>query len=192
MAFWNRKKKISKLDDEICMEEMNEQLFRDLMQDVAIEMVETRVIKEPALKFFYNDHHILQGMVLLHTTHPQYVAIRKDNLFNYLFVCGMHALGAGIYVSILQPKLGKTIEDFGIPELERIARDFEMTDSYELGLAQLGISLDSPKKKVFDQIIMTGVFKLLHMGDKEAIAQGNIWAMMLVLYNAGITIAYRK
>ena len=82
-------------------------ISKTLIQDVTLQMVSMRVISDPMMKFLYDDKGILDRLFHEHTTDKEFLAIKQQSEFNYLFVCGMHAFGAGIFVTAMQPKLEK-------------------------------------------------------------------------------------
>lgn len=173
------------------MEVMNNSLFRDITQEVAIAMKSYGIVQQPALQFFNDDGDILQGLVLQHTSNPQLLAFKSQDIGTYLFICGMHAFGAGVYVTLQQSKFQKPVNEFTTAEKMQIANDFDRTDSYELALNTLGIPLDSKNKQVIDHIIMVARDTALKAVGREVAKQGNIWAYMQVLFNAGITMVLR-
>ena len=180
--FWNRKKQ-KEIDSST--------LFRDMTQDVIMEMISMRIIKSPELKFFGDDKGILEGLVQNHTTGQEILALKQQSAFNYLFVCGMHAFGAGVYVTLFQTKVKKPITEFGQQELGSLALAFSQTDAYELALLSLGLNANSNNKKVFDKIIMTAINSATKYAGNNATHPDTIKQLMQVLFNAGITVVMR-
>ncbi len=172
-------------------DKMNQSLFKGITKDVALAMCNAKIVPQPFLKFLRDDGGFLEGLVSQHTSDIQMKMLLNQDLDTYLFVCGMHAFGAGIYVAVQQNKLNKAITEFTGPERMQIARAFEQTDSYELGLGMIGIGLDSRNKQVTDYIIMTGKDAVLASSGRNASRKENIWAYMQVMFNAGITMALR-
>lgn len=166
-------------------------LFRDITQDVVTNMMSMRIIKTPELKFFFDDKGILEGLIQEHTTQEEVLDLKKQSDFTYMFVCGMHAFGAGAYVTIYQTKAQKPVSDFGQQELRKIALSFSMTDSYELALSAMGLDANSNNKKVFDKIIMDAIKLVMNSAGNNATSPDAIRQLMKVLYNAGITVVMR-
>ena len=169
--------------------QQNTQLFRDLTQDIGILLFKMGVVQQPSVRFFQNDGGILQGMFVQHTTNPRILALKSMQGDTYLKVCGMHALGGGMYVTHMQSQFKKSVENFNTQELQSIATDWQQTDAYELALKTFGIPLQSQQKASLDQIYVIGTkcYKDFVKGDVDK--PENILTFMQVMYNAGITIA---
>ena len=182
--FWKNKKQNDKNVD-------SGELFRDITQDVVMSMMSMHVIKSPELKFFYDDKGILEGLVQEHTTNREILAVKQSSDFNYMFVCGMHAFGAGAYTTIFQTKVKKPITEFGQKELMDIASAFSQVDAYELALSAMGLNANSNNKKVFDAIIMAAIKSATNHAGKDATHPDTIKQLMQVLFNAGISVVMR-
>ena len=197
MAFWNRnnKKEVNSIagnsSSSRSQVEINNSLFRDLTQDVALYMHSVKITQQPILKFFHDDQGICKGLFVQHTTNPQLLQIKKMSDDTYLRVVGMHAFGAGVYVTALQGKLDKPIGQFSSNDLYTISRDFEQTDSYELALKVLQIPVDSKNKKVLDGIMETALETFKNCVGSAIMEPLNLGTYMQVLFNAGITMVLR-
>jgi len=197
MAFWNRnnKKDINNMADKYSSSEsqfeINNSLFRDLTQDVALYMHSAKITQQPILKFFHDDQGICEGLFVQHTTNPQLLQIKKMSDETYLRVVGMHAFGAGVYVTALQGKLEKPIGQFSSNDIYSISKDFEQTDSYELALKVLNIPADSKNKKVLDYIMETALETAKKGVGFAVMEPHNLRTYMQVLFNAGITMVLR-
>ena len=182
--FWKSKKQKDKtIDDGV--------LYRNITQDVVMNMMSMHVIKSPELKFFMDDKGLLDGLVQEHITEKKILDLKKQDDFTYMFVCGMHALGAGIYVTLFQTKVKKPINEFGQKEMMEIALNFSNTDAYELALSTMGLNTNSNNKRVFDQIIITAIKSAMNCVGNDATSPETIRQLMRVLYNAGITVVMR-
>jgi hypothetical protein len=179
--FWKSKKQKEKNID-------SGALFKDITQNVAIKMMSLQLIESPQLKFFVDDNGMVEGLVLEHTTDREYKALKQQSSYDYMFVCGMHAFGAGIYVTLFQTKLGKPINEFTQSDLRNIAIAFSQVDAYELALLTLGVSVNSNKKQIFDQIIITAINSATNYAGDNATTPDVIKQLMQVLFNAGITV----
>lgn len=166
------------------------QLFRDLTQETAILMMKMGIIKNPELLFLKDDSGILKGLYVQHSTNPQLDRIRQLSVDDYLAVCGMHALGAGIYVSLMQGALNKPVENFSKDDIGKIVRAFQTTDAYELALRALNIPIDSQNKRALDQIYLTALNTAKKEVGAENMTGNNLQTYMQVLFNAGVTLAY--
>lgn len=197
MAFWNRnnKKEVNSMAGNSSSSwsrvEINNSLFRDLTQDVALFMYSAKITQQPILKFFHDDQRICEGLFVQHTTNPQLLQIKNISDETYLRVVGMHAFGAGVYVTALQGELDKPIEQFSSNDLYTISKDFEQTDSYELSLKVLRIPVDSNNKKVLDFIIETALKTAKKTVGPAIMESLNLRTYMQVLFNAGITMVLR-
>ena len=169
--------------------QQNVQLFRNLTQDIGILLYKMGVVQQPSTRFFRNDGGILQGMFVQHTTTPSILALKSMQGDTYLKVCGMHALGGGMYVTYKQSQFQKSVENFNAQELRSIATDWQQTDPYELALKTFGIPVQSQQKASLDQIYVLGIkcYKDYVKGDADK--PENVLTYMQVMYNAGITIA---
>ena len=166
-------------------------LYKDITQDAVMKMMAMHVIKSPELKFFYDDKGILDGLVQEHTTNRDILSLKRESDFNYMFVCGMHAFGAGVYTTAFQTKAEKPVNEFGQKELREIALAFSQVDAYELALSVMGLNANSNNKKVFDEIIITAIKSAMNCAGKDATHPDTIKQLMQVLFNAGITVVMR-
>ena len=173
-------------------EQETNKLFMTITQNVLMSMLMMRVIPTPELKSFADDKGILNNFVTQHTTDREILNLKKDSKFTYMFVCGMHAFGAGIYAAFYQTKLKKALNDFTAEEIEAVEKDLFGTDAYELGLSAMGLDVNSNNKKVFDQIIMTAIKSAMNCAGEEATEAEGMKELMKVLYNAGITVFMRQ
>ena len=170
--------------------QMDNSLFQEITQTVAIVMWKMGIVEQPGLQFFHNDNGIFEGLFVQHTTESQMLAYKKISEEIFLSVCGSHAFGAGIYVAALQGKLNKSVEDFNLENIRAIAAAFSRTDAYELGLKTLNIAPDSQNKQALDQIIRYAKMTAKETAGDNVLALPNIKAYMQVLYNAGVTLVY--
>ena len=173
-------------------EQETNKLFMTITQNVLMSMLMMRVIPTPELKSFADDKGILNNFVTQHTTDREILNLKKDSKFTYMFVCGMHAFGAGIYAAFYQTKLKKALNDFTAEEIEAVEKDLFGADAYELGLSAMGLDVNSNNKKVFDQIIMTAIKSAMNCAGEEAAEAEGMKELMKVLYNAGITVFMRQ
>ena len=166
-------------------------ISKTLIQDVTLQMVSMRVISDPMMKFLYDDKGILDRLFHEHTTDKEFLAIKQQSEFNYLFVCGMHAFGAGIFVTAMQPKLEKAVSDYSTEDVSMIISTLFEHDAYEVGLATLGLSVESNNKKVFDKIIITAIESAMANAPKTYMTSAIIKQLMQTLFNAGVTVVMR-
>ncbi len=131
-------------------------------------------------------------MFVQHTTDSEMLQMKRTSQDEYLFVVGMHAFGAGVYVTHMQSEFKKPVNEFSPVELMKLAAAFGETDAYELALNTLGVTLESKKKKILDLIILTALKTLMNTCGDAAFDLQNILAYTQVLYNAGITMVYRS
>ena len=103
----------------------------------------------------------------------------------------MHAFGYGIYVTGSQSRLGKSITEYTNDDVLDITSAKTHVDAYELGLRTLGVDPSSNNKQVLDQIIVTAMHSLKN-NSTVPLDDINIRTYMQVLFNAGVTIFYRK
>ena len=183
--FWKNKKEKEN-------SEYNNELYRKITVDVVSEMLSMHVISTPALKTLLDDKGILEHLIHVHTTDKDVLALKEEDIFTYLFVCGMHAFGAGVYVTLFQGRAGKPVNEFDAEDLKMIALSFSNTDIYDLALSSMGLDSNSNNKKVFDQIIITAVRTAMIMELNESTKPDNVRQLMKVLYNAGTTVVMRK
>ena len=139
--------------------EMNQQLFRVLTQEVALFMFHAGITSQPGLSFLHDDKGILNGLFIQHTTNPRILAIKSVSEESYLQIVGMHAFGAGAYVTAKQIDFKHSVGEFTSEEVRQIALDFQEADAYELALNRLGVPLDS-KEKIYWTILFLPASKL--------------------------------
>ena len=172
---------------------LGNELFKEVTHDTVIYMVTSKMIQEPKMNFFKDDRGLLNGLYYQHTTNPNILALKNlPNRDTHAIMCGMHALGAGIYVTLLQGGMGKPIEQFNEDDLRGIADSFARTDAYELALNTLGIPLDSDNKKVLDGVYMTGLETAKHISGSDVLDGENLRVYMQVMFNAGISLVMDK
>jgi len=165
---------------------------KDLIQEVAVYMYKTGITDAPGLKFFNNDNGLFEAHFMSTVNDPGVRQIKKAMPQMYLTVLGTHALGTAVHIATCQSKFDMPVEEFGAAEVQKLANDFAQTDAYELALKDLGIGLNSNNKKVVDGIVMTaqGAASLSAGGDISN-NMNLLKAYCEVLYNAGVTVAYK-
>lgn len=168
--------------------EMNQQLFRDITQEVALYMFYAGFTSQPGLSFLRDDSGILNGLFIQHTTNPRILAIKNVSEDDYLQIVGMHAFGAGAYVTVKQLDFKHSVGEFTPEEVRQIALDFQETDAYELALNRLGVPLDSKEKNILDYIVLTGIKAAKASVGSEIWKDENMKAFMQVLFNAGVSM----
>lgn len=168
--------------------EMNQQLFRVLTQEVALFMFHAGITSQPGLSFLHDDKGILNGLFIQHTTNPEILAIKSVSEESYLQIAGMHAFGAGAYVTAKQLDFKHPVGEFTSEELRQIALDFQEIDAYELALNRLGVPLDSKEKHILDYIVLTGIKAAKSSVGSEIWKDENMKAFMQVLFNAGVSM----
>ncbi len=171
-----------------CSVAMNQQLFKDITQNVAIFMYKVGITSQPALAYLYDDKGFFEGYVHQHLHNAQLEALKQQNSTTYLKILGMHAFGAGVYLTGSQIVYEHPVDKFTSAEWQDIRDAFSSTDAYELAIHMLHIDPQSNNKLILDGIIMTA----LDTG-KEQVGNGlldvaNLKAYMQVLYNAGISM----
>jgi|LSQX01.1.fsa_nt_gb hypothetical protein len=181
MAFWNKQSSMSP-----------DELLKALTQEIATYMNSIKISSQPVLKFFYNDRGLLEGLFVQHTTDPVILALKRQSQETYLLVAGMHAFGAGAYITITGGKWGKSVDKFTAADISAIAHAFEATDSFELALNELMIPVTSRNKLVLDSIIQKAAAKAKELTGSAVIEHQNLRVYMQVLFNAGITMALRE
>ena len=169
----------------------NQQLFRDMAQEVTSFMMEYKVIKEPELTYLYDDRGILDRLFRNHITDPYILALKEKPEDLYLRIVGMHALGAGLYVTLMQNEFDHTADEFTPDEIEKIFSDFQNEDAYILGLRQCGIPVESNNKRVLDHLILKGMDAAKASAGPAIFEPENIKTYMQVLYNAGNAVIMR-
>ena len=100
--------------------DMNDSLYKDLTQEIAIYMFKFGFVNQPAMRFFHNDKGFLYSFAYQHINDKQFLALRNQSLKTYLYVAGMHAYGAGIYVTAMQSVFDHSVEDFTDDEFKQI------------------------------------------------------------------------
>lgn len=170
---------------------MNQQVFRDVVQEVAIRMNKVGITNQPVLTYIKNDQGLFDAMFQQHMTQSSTLALRKKSDDLYLVVLGMHALGMGMYVTLLQNDYNHPVEEFTASELQSIIYNVQRTDAYELGLNRMGISINSGNKKVLDHIITTAMLAARASAGSKIFEPENLKAYMQALYNAGNTVVTR-
>lgn len=171
---------------------MCKKLFDEATKEIALFMYNLEIIKEPVLSFFENDNGILNRLFLEHITDQQALALKTISEDVYLRVAGMHAFGAGAYVSAKQLEFKRPVSEFTKEEIESIFLDFDKKDAYELALEKLGISLESGNKKVLDRVIVIGIKEAKQFAEEKATEPENLKVFMQVLFNAGTAMYLMK
>lgn len=171
---------------------INDPLFRELTQYAALLLMKMGISKQPGLMFFKDDRGLLEGLFVQHTTNAQILQLRSMSEDTYVKVCGMHALGAGMYIAHMQDVVKKPLEEFSSEDLRDIANAFARTDAYELALNTLGIPLNSQNKQALDQIYVIGLGVGRRTVGSDLIKPQNIRTYMQVMFNAGVTVAYAQ
>ena len=170
---------------------MNTELFRDLTQEISVCMFQFGFINKPAMRFFRDDKNFLYSFAYHHINGKQFVELRKKSVEGYLYVAGMHAYGAGIYVTAMQSVFEHSVDDFTNEEFEQILLNCGKKDVYELAFEAINVSIDSNLRKKCDAFLTYSLRVYLTLTKDKSVEPENIYAFMQVLYNAGITSLLR-
>ena len=167
------------------------QFKKELIQEVAIFMNKVGIIDAPMLKFFNNDKGLFEAKFVSMINDPSIKQIKAAMPQMYPMVMGTHSLGTAVHAAACQGRFEKPVEEFGEYEIKQIANDLSQTDAYELALRELGIGLDSNNKKVVDGIVITAINTAQQLDNSFSNKTELLKAFCEVLYNAGVTLAYR-
>ena len=170
--------------------ELDKKIFSDSEKEIALFMYNVGITKEPVLCSFENDGGIFERLFSQHLENPEVSALKEFSKDVYFRVLGMHSFGAGAFVAAKQKDLGRSPSEFSAEETESIFFAFDSSDSYELALEKLGISLDSGNRKMLDRVIVIGIKELELIAKEKAFEPENLKAFMKVLFNAGASVFY--
>lgn len=170
--------------------ELDKKIFSDSEKEIALFMYNVGITKEPVLCSFEDDGGIFERLFLQHITDSDVLALKMISEDVFLRVLGMHSFGAGAFVAAKQKDFGRSPSEFSAEETESIFFAFDSSDSYELALEKLGISLDSGNRKMLDRVIVIGIKELELIAKEKAFEPENLKAFMQVLFNAGASVFY--
>lgn len=174
--------------------QMNEKLYMDISNKLAVLLVEKGTIHQPILKSFDHDHGLFERIFMMHFMSSQLEEIKNESQDKYMSICGSNIFGAGAYIFNLQNLVGKSVDQFSQRELEFILGEFTMTrmSIYEQGLESIGIDAhkETQLKKSIDQITLYAIKYAKDARVGDLLSYPNMKAFMQALYNAGITVAY--
>ena len=160
-----------------------------VMTDIIGRLYEAKVIKEPQMKFIYDDRGILATLYNSHMNEEQISVLRQAQPDTFLMVMAVHAMGAGMMTIFTQKQKGKTLGHFTDEEVNDINGLFKAYDAYQLACENVDAKPGSDKKKYLDTVASQGVFLAKRTaGDRvfeEEILRGFVQAM----FNIGVTIA---
>lgn len=170
--------------------ELDKKIFSDSEKEIALFMYNVGITKEPVLCSFENDGGIFERLFSQHLENPEVSALKEFSKDVYFRVLGMHSFGAGAFVAAKQKDFGRSPSEFSAEETESIFFAFDSSDSYELGLEKLEISLDSGNRKMLDRVIVIGIKELELIAKEKAFEPENLKAFMKVLFIAGASVFY--
>ena len=129
-----------------------------VMTDIIGRLYEAKVIKEPQMKFIYDDRGILATLYNSHMNEEQISVLRQAQPDTFLMVMAVHAMGAGMMTIFTQKQKGKTLGHFTDEEVNDINGLFKAYDAYQLACENVDAKPGSDKKKYLDTVASQGVF----------------------------------
>ena len=168
--------------------ELNQKIFSDSENEIALFMYNVGITKEPVLCSFENDSGIFERLFSEHLSDQNILALKTVSEEVFLRVLGMHSFGAGVCVAAKQTESGLSPENFSEEEKEKIFSEFDSADAFELALEKLRIPLDSGNRKMLDRVIVIGIKELKLIAKEKTFEPQSLRAFMQVLFNAGISV----
>ena len=101
----------------------------------------------------------------------------------YLHIVGMHALGAGMYITMQPMYIGKTPEEFSDREIADIIARLKSDDAYALGLNAMRISVNSSDKNILDRLIILGKKFMLQEVGEASVNTSNLKQYIRVMFD---------
>lgn len=195
MDIFTKKKKVSPKDEISSyfssMEKIkNKELYEQLASFVAKKLLTLNFTDEAALKSFNDDKGLLDSLVFSATISSAYTKLKNDSPKEFIGVCGSNAFGRGIYVAEMQNSLNKPVSQFTINEVEKIIGAFRYSPDYEVGLRMIDVGAGSENHVIFNELIVE-VAKFYLNNCLEPLEEENLRSYMQVLFNAGVTVAYK-
>ena len=168
--------------------QLNNALFNDLTQGIAMLMYEQKITQGPHMRYLMSDGGILRGMFASHATNPETLKLKTLSNSTYLVVCSMHAIGGGMYCIYYQNEVKKPVQDFSDSDCLELIDRWKHTDPYELALKTYGIGIPSGNKRCLDNIGMVAVNHYVQLTGKKKYEDDNLYTLMQVMFNAGVTV----
>ena len=195
MDIFTKKKKVSQKDEISSyfssMEKIkNKELYEQLASFVAKKLLSLNFTDVAALKSFNDDKGLLDSLVFSATISSAYTKLKNVSPNEFIGVCGSNAFGRGIYVAGMQNSLNKPVSQFTISEVEKIIGAFRYSPDYELGLSMIDVDAGSKNHVIFNELIVEVANYYLN-NCLEPLEEENLRSYMQVLFNAGVTVAYK-
>ena len=171
--------------------QIDNELFNDLTQGIAMLMYEQHIIDNPYMRFIKSDSGILRGVFLSHATETEILKLKTMSNNTYLIVCAMHAMGTAMYCIYYQTVVKKPVQDFSESEYLELVKLWTQNDPYELALKTYGIGIPSANKRCLDNIGVVAVSHYVQLTGKKRFEDNNLFTLMQVMFNAGVTVGMR-
>lgn len=118
------------------------ELKNELIQNVVILLYNSKVLKEPMLKFLKEDRGIFDTTLNNYFTDPSMLALRDEDENIYHRVIACHFFGLGVLVRAEVNRIRKHLEDWGEEDVRSFGKSICETDIYEQALSVLHFDIN--------------------------------------------------
>lgn len=175
--------------DNITQEKLSWKVNEAVMTDIIPRLYDGKVIKEPQMKFIYDDRGIVDVIFDSHMTEEEITILRKAKPDTFIMVIAVHSMGAGMMTIFRQKQIGKTLGHFTDEEVADLSNLFKAYDAYQLACEKLDAKPGSDKKKYLDTVASQGVFIAKRTADNRLIEDEVLRGFAQTMFNLGVTIA---
>lgn len=161
----------------------------EVMTDIVGRLHEAKVIKEPQMKFFFDDRGIVDTLYDAHMREEQVQILKQANPDTFLMVMAVHGMGAGMMTIFKQQQKGRTLGHFSEDEVNELNDLFKAYDAYQLACETIGATTGTDKKKFLDTVANQGVFLAKRTAGERIFEEEILRGFTKTMFNLGVTIA---
>lgn len=161
----------------------------DVMTDIVGRLHEGGAIKEPQMKFLFDDRGIVDTLYDAHMREEQVQILKQAKPDTFLMVMAVHGMGAGMMTIFKQKQMGKTLGHFTEEEVNDLNDLFKAYDAYQLACETMDAKPGSDKKKYLDTVATQGVFLAKRTAGERIFDEEILRGFVGTMFNLGVTIA---
>lgn len=161
----------------------------EVMTDIVGRLHKSGAIKEPQMRFFFDERGIVDTLYDAHMREEQVQILKQAKPDTFLMVMAAHGMGAGMMTIFKQNQKGKTLGHFTEDELHELNDLFKAYDAYQLACETMGAKPGSDKKKYLDTVANQGVFLAKRAAGEKIFEDEVLRGFVKTMFNLGVTIA---
>jgi len=155
-------------------------------------LADSKVISEPDLQAL-DDERMFNAFFDVESNDEGLRKIAAMQPDSAVMAACVHSFGAAVMFIHEQDACGVDFEQWDSPEIFKVLRQMTRIDAYERGLGLIGVGLESPNKRVIDNILVRVVQAYNEKAvDPYDFSNDDFKILCRVCFNVGVTFVYNR